>query len=69
MPNLKEKFDALWGKVVENKEIAIRAGAALAGAILGSVVTAIAINSLSEYEDVDLLDEEDDTYGETDADQ
>lgn len=46
---MKEQFAALWGKVVENKEIAIRVGCAVGGAVLGAVVTVVVLNAQQDY--------------------
>lgn len=46
---MKEKLNALWAKVVENKEIAIRIGVAVAGAVVGAVITTI-VNNSNDFE-------------------
>jgi len=44
---MKEKLAALWAKVVEHKEIAIRIGAGVAGALVGAAVVTL-VNSRSD---------------------
>lgn len=51
---MKEKLAALWAKVVDNKEIVIRVGAAVAGAVVGAAVASLVSGSQEEY-DVDLI--------------
>jgi len=51
---MKEQMQALWDKVVENKEVVIRGTAVIVGAALGAVVATVVINNQND----DLLLEE-----------
>lgn len=53
---MKEKMLALWGKVVEHKDVAIRVGGAVAGALVGVVVAGLIASNQEEqpfYEEMD----------------
>ncbi len=60
---MKEQLAALWGKVVENKEVLIRVGAAVTGAALGLAIVAVVANAQSEenllVEEVEMSIEDD----------
>lgn len=45
---MKEMLEKAWTKVVENREIVIRVGCAVAGAVIGGVVTAAVINAQAD---------------------
>lgn len=45
---MKEKLEALWKKVVDNKELVIRVGLTVTGAVVGSVVTSMIANTRFE---------------------
>lgn len=45
---MNEKLSALWGKIVDHKEIVIRVGCAIVGAAVGSVITAAVINAQAD---------------------
>lgn len=42
---MKEQLLALWGKVVENKDVVIRVGGAAVGAAVGLAIAAIVVNA------------------------